>query len=162
MSRILADQGHYRRAFTLADGALHLAGTQAHPAVRSWLHAVRAHHYAYLSDTRASQADLGAAWNLLERAGDGEKPPYIAYLAAAEIGKWTGHAMVRLGRSTPSFLAAGKIALDEARAAWPTTSVRGSAELLTVSARIYAACGERAMNKQPRRYQRDPSPSATC
>jgi hypothetical protein len=79
----------------------------------------------------------------LERADDGEKPLYIGYLDTAEIGKWTGHAMVRLGQTTPSFLSAGRTALDDARAAWPATSVRGSAELLTVSARIYAACGDR-------------------
>ncbi|MGR6998330.1 hypothetical protein ACU686_09905 [Yinghuangia aomiensis] len=34
MSRILTDQGHYHRALTLADGALHLAGTKA-PARRT-------------------------------------------------------------------------------------------------------------------------------
>lgn len=143
MSRILADQGHYRRALTLADGALHLAGTSAHPAVRSWLHAVRAHHHACLNDARASQADLGTAWTLLERAHDGEKPPYISYLDAAELEKWTGHAMVRLGQAAPSFLRAGRTALDQARIAWPTTMVRGSAEVLTASARLYAACGDR-------------------
>jgi tetratricopeptide (TPR) repeat protein len=143
MSRILADQGHYRRALTLTEGALHLAGTKAHPAVRSWLHAVRAHHHACVGDARDSQTDLATAWHLLERADDGEKPLYIGYLDTAEIGKWTGHAMVRLGQTTPSFLSAGRTALDDARAAWPATSVRGSAELLTVSARIYAACGDR-------------------
>ncbi|GAA4782306.1 hypothetical protein GCM10023220_01100 [Streptomyces ziwulingensis] len=143
MSRILTDQGHYHRALTLADGALHLAGTAAHPAVRSWLHAVRAHHYACLADTRLAQRDLTLAWTLLERADDGEKPTYIGYLDAAELNKWTGHAMVRLGQRTPSLLRAGRTALDEARAAWPATSVRGSAEVLTASARIHAACGDR-------------------
>jgi transcriptional regulator with XRE-family HTH domain len=143
MSRILADQGQYRHAVTLADGAVRLAGTRAHPAVRSWLHAVRAYHHARLGNPRASQADLGDAWHLLERVEDGEKPPYIGYLDAAEIGKWTGHAMVHLGRITPSYLTTGRTALDEARAGWPVTSVRGSAEMLTSSARIYAACGDR-------------------
>ncbi|MEU5929320.1 hypothetical protein ABZ817_38360 [Streptomyces antimycoticus] len=143
MSRILTDQGHYRRALTLADGGLRLGGTKAHPAVRSWLHAVRAHHHACLGDASSAQSDLRAAWNLLERADDGEKPPYIGYLDAAELNKWTGHAMVRLGHTTPALLSTGQKALDEARAAWPATSVRGSAEVLTATARIYAARGDR-------------------
>ncbi|MEU6346471.1 helix-turn-helix transcriptional regulator [Streptomyces sp. NPDC046977] len=143
MSRILTDQGHYHRALTLADGALHLAGTKAHPAVRSWLHAVRAHHHACLGDARTTQKDLTTAWKLLDHADDGETPPYIRYLGPAELNKWTGHAMARLGQQTPSFLRAGQAALDEARAAWPATSVRGSAEVLTASARIYAARGDR-------------------
>ncbi|MFI9772483.1 twin-arginine translocation signal domain-containing protein [Streptomyces sp. NPDC052415] len=143
MSRILTDQGHYRRALTLADGALHLAGTKAHPAVRSWLHAVRAHHRASLGDARPAQQDLATAWQLLDRADDGEKPPYIGYLGAAELNKWTGHAMAHLGRTSPSLLRTGRATLEEARAAWPATSVRGSAEVLTASARIHTACGER-------------------
>ncbi|MEV8479373.1 helix-turn-helix transcriptional regulator [Streptomyces sp. NPDC051173] len=143
MSRILGDQGHSRRALDLADGALRLSGTKAHPAVRSWLYAVRAYHHACLDDARAAQGDLNRSWALLERADDGEKPPYIGYLSAAELGKWTGHAMVRLSRTTPSFLATGKTALDEARAAWPAAIVRGSAEMLTASAHIYAARGDR-------------------
>ncbi|MFJ2397396.1 helix-turn-helix domain-containing protein [Streptomyces sp. NPDC087843] len=142
MSRILTDQGHYRRALALADGALHLAGTRAHPAVRSWLHAVRAHHHACLSDAGPSQQDLSTAWKLLDRADDGEKPPYIGYLGPAEMHKWTGHAMVRLGHKTPSLLRTGRIALEEARATWPATHVRGSAEMLTASARIHAASGD--------------------
>lgn len=143
MSRILTDQGHYHRALTLADGALQLAGTKAHPAVRSWLHAVRAHHHAALGDTRTAQTDLATAWTLLEHADDGEKPPYIGYLDPAELHKWTGHAMVHLGRKRPSLLHTGRTALDEALNAWPATSVRGSAEVLTASARIHAACGDR-------------------
>ncbi|MEW2498494.1 twin-arginine translocation signal domain-containing protein [Streptomyces nodosus] len=143
MSRLLTDQGHYRRALALADGALRLGGTKAHPAVRSWLHAVRAHHHACLGDARSAKSDLGAAWKLLERADDGEKPPYIGYLDAAELNKWTGHAVVRLVHSTPALLSTGQKALDEARAAWPATSVRGSAEVLTASARIYTAHGDR-------------------
>lgn len=55
MSRVLADQGNYHPARDLADSALRLAGTRAHPAVRSWLHAVRAHHHACLGDAHASQ-----------------------------------------------------------------------------------------------------------
>ncbi len=143
MSRVFADQGHYRRAFTLTDGALRLGGTKAHPAVRSWLHAVRAHHHACLNDARDTQIDLTAAWTLLGRADDGEIPPYVGYLDPPEIQKWTGHAMNRLGQTTPSYLRLGKSALDDARAAWPASSVRGSAELLSVSSRIHAACGDR-------------------
>ncbi|MEU5049268.1 hypothetical protein [Streptomyces sp. NPDC021096] len=62
MSRILAYQGHYRRTLDLADGALRLSGTKGHPALRSWLHAVRAHHHACLNDARASQTDLNGSW----------------------------------------------------------------------------------------------------
>ncbi len=143
MSRVFADRGHYRRALTFSDGALRLAGTKAHPAVRSWLHAVRAHHHACLDDARNTRVDLATAWNLLGRADDGEKPSYVGYLGSPEIQKWTGHAMNRLGRTTPSYLCTGKTALDEARAAWPATSARGAAELLAVSACVHAACGER-------------------
>ncbi|MEU9189905.1 helix-turn-helix transcriptional regulator [Streptomyces sp. NPDC048484] len=143
MSRILTDQGHHRNALDLADGALRLAGTTAHPAVRSWLHAVRAHHHACLGDDRTAQSDLHAAWTLLEKADDGEKPTYIGYLGAPELHKWTGHAMVRLGQKSPAFLRTGRTALDDALAAWPAAIVRGSAEVLTASARIHAACGDR-------------------
>ncbi|MFI1414992.1 helix-turn-helix domain-containing protein [Streptomyces sp. NPDC020707] len=143
MSRILTDQGHYDRALALADRALHLAGTKAHPAVRSWVHAVRAHHHACLGDARTTQTDLATAWKLLNRADDGETPPYIGYLGPAELNKWTGHAMVRLGQKHQSFLPTGQKVLDEARATWPAAIVRGSAEVLTASARIYAARGDR-------------------
>ncbi|MFD3590037.1 helix-turn-helix domain-containing protein [Streptomyces sp. NPDC058683] len=143
MSRILADLGHYDQALTLADRALQLASTRAHPAVRSWLHAVRAHHRGCLGAGRAAQADLGTAWKLLGRADDGEKPPYIGYLGTAELKKWTGHTMVRLASKAPNLIPQGRAALDEARAEWPATIVRGSAEVLTASARIYHAAGER-------------------
>ncbi|MFG2115588.1 helix-turn-helix domain-containing protein [Streptomyces sp. NPDC048718] len=143
MSRITADQGHYRRALALANGALRLGGTRAHPAVRSWGHAIRAHHHACLGDARSAQRDLQTAWKLLDRADDGETPPYIGYLNPAELNKWTGHTVIRLGRSTPALLSTGQSAIDDARAAWPTTHVRGSAEVLTASARIYAARGDR-------------------
>ncbi|MGW7260717.1 helix-turn-helix domain-containing protein [Streptomyces sp. NPDC054834] len=142
MSRILADLSHYDGALALADRALHLAGTRAHPAVRSWLHAVRSHHHACLGAGHTAQADLGTAWTLFERADDGEKPPYIGYLSTAELKKWTGHAMVRLTAKTPSLIPAGTAALDEARAIWPATIVRGSAEVLTASARMYQAAGD--------------------
>ncbi|MDQ1052005.1 helix-turn-helix transcriptional regulator [Streptomyces sp. V4I2] len=141
MSRVVADLGHLDRALVFSGRALHLAGTRAHPAVRSWLSAVRAYHHACLGDGRAAQADLGTAWALLERADDGEKPPYIGYLSAAELSKWTGHAMVQLATADPSFVRKGRTAIDDARSDWPTTSVRGSAEVLTTSARIYAADG---------------------
>jgi tetratricopeptide (TPR) repeat protein len=142
-SRILADLGHYDKALDLAHRALHLAGTRAHPAVRSWLHAVRAHHHACLTRSRAAHTDLATAWKLLDRADDGEKPPYIGYLNAAELNKWTGHTAVRLSSSKASAIRTGRTALDEARATWPTSIVRGSAEVLTASAHIYVADGER-------------------
>jgi transcriptional regulator with XRE-family HTH domain len=143
MSRIRADQGDFRGALSLSDHAVDLAGTQAHPAVRSWLHAVRAHHHSGLGDARAARADLHAAWTLLDRADDGEKPPYIGYLDGAELGKWTGHAMIRLSQTTPGYVKTGVNALDQARAHWPAASVRGSAEVFTASARLHAATGER-------------------
>jgi hypothetical protein len=65
MSRVLGDQDHHGEALSLTDGAIHLAATRAHLGVRSWLHAVRAYHHACLSDPRASQTDLSAAWTLL-------------------------------------------------------------------------------------------------
>lgn len=142
-SRILADLGHYEKALTLANRALHLAGTRAHPAVRSWLHAIRAHHHACLTDSRAAQKDLGTAWKLLDHADDGEKPPYIGYLSAAELNKWVGHTAVRLASTSPTAIQTGRRALDAARATWPTLIVRGSAEVLTASARIYAKDGDR-------------------
>ncbi|WP_326681617.1 hypothetical protein [Streptomyces sp. NBC_01237] len=70
-------------------------------------------------------------------------PPYIGYLDMAEIQKWVGHAMVRLGTSTPGALRRGREALDFAHASWPTDSVRGAAEMLTSSASIYLDSGER-------------------
>ncbi|MFG2434602.1 helix-turn-helix domain-containing protein [Streptomyces sp. NPDC048508] len=138
-SRVLADLGHYGKALTLTDQALHLAGTRAHPAVRCWLHAVRAHHHAAQSHFPEVTNDLGSAWSLLARAEDGERPPYIGYLNEAELNKWVGHAAVRLTASTRPDRLDGRKALDEARLAWPTTMVRGSAEMLTASGRIYAA-----------------------
>jgi tetratricopeptide (TPR) repeat protein/transcriptional regulator with XRE-family HTH domain len=142
MSRILAGQGHHRPALDLADKALDLAGHRAHPAVRSWLRAVRAYHHGCLGDARAASTDLNRAWTLLEHADDGDKPTYIGYLSAAELGKWTGHTLTRLGTDTPSLFRRSRIALDEARVAWPTAIVRGSAEVLTASAHAYAASGE--------------------
>ncbi|GAA3086801.1 hypothetical protein GCM10020000_86850 [Streptomyces olivoverticillatus] len=51
--------------------------------------------------------------------------------------------MIRLGQRHPGCLTTGRTALDDARADWPTAIVRGSAEMLTASARIHAACGDR-------------------
>ncbi|GLY89085.1 twin-arginine translocation signal domain-containing protein [Actinoallomurus iriomotensis] len=143
MSRIVNESGHYSGARALTDEALSLAGTKAHPAVRCWLHAVRAHHHACLADTRACQSDLSAAWRLLARADDGEIPLYIGYLDAAEINKWVGHASLALSRFTPALLRPGRTAVQEAQDAWPAAHVRGRAELLTVQARLHLVHGER-------------------
>jgi hypothetical protein len=78
---------------------------------------------------------------LLERTNDGEVPPYVGYISAAEVGKWAGHSLTRLSR--PALARSGRNALDAARSAWPATAVRGSAEMLTACARAYAASGER-------------------
>ena len=142
MSRVLADQGHHRPALALAHKALNVADHRVHPAVRSWLRAVRAYHHACLGDARAASTDLNRAWTLLEHADDGEMPTYTRYLSAAELGKWTGHTLTRLGTDTPSLFRRSRTALDEARAAWPTIMVRGSAEVLTASAHAYTASGE--------------------
>ncbi|MFF3786274.1 helix-turn-helix domain-containing protein [Streptomyces sp. NPDC001933] len=147
-SRISADQGRLDEALTLTDRALEIAGTRAHPAVRSWLHAVRAHHHALLSQagandqSHAKQADvdLHSAWTLLDVAHDGEVPPYIGYLSTAELQKWTGHTMLRLGDKNA--LKRGRTALDEAHTIWPSESVRGAAEMLTSSASIHLASGD--------------------
>ncbi|MFF5438793.1 helix-turn-helix transcriptional regulator [Streptomyces achromogenes] len=141
-SRVLADLGHHDKALALADRALHLAGTQAHPAVRCWLHAVRAHHHACLTDSASAHSDLDAAWTLLGHTEDGEKPPYIGYLSEAELNKWTGHTAIRLADSRPASVRTGLRALDAARTNWPSRLVRGSAEVLTASARMYIAHGE--------------------
>ncbi|MFE4059380.1 helix-turn-helix domain-containing protein [Streptomyces sp. NPDC059096] len=142
MSRIYADREQYPKALALAERALHLASTAVHPAVRCWLHAVRAHHHAYLGNGSASQTDLNTAWTLLDRTDDGEIPPYLGYLCPAELGKWTGHAMTRLGENKPSLVREGRIALDDARSSWSAVSIRGSAEVLTATARAYTASGE--------------------
>lgn len=138
-SRVLADLGHYDQALLVADRALHLAGTRAHPAVRCWLHAVRAHHHARLTDRASAHGDLDAAWHLFNHSEDGEKPPYIGYLSEAELNKWTGHTAVALATSDRTALRTGQRALDAARAAWPAAMVRGSAEVLTASARMSIA-----------------------
>ncbi|AEM88906.1 helix-turn-helix domain-containing protein [Streptomyces violaceusniger] len=142
-SRVLADHGDYAGARNLVDRALSIAGTQAHPAVRCWLHAVRAHHHAGLDAAPEARTDLRTAWRILEDVQDGEVPTYIGYLSESEINKWQGHVMWRLGRRNPAYLDAGQTALDAARATWPATSVRGAAEVLTSSARVHAARGAR-------------------
>jgi len=142
-SRLLADHGDYAEARNLVDRALSIAGTRAHPAVRCWLHAVRAHHHAGLGAAPEARTDLRAAWRVLEEVQDGEIPPYIWYVSEAEINKWQGHVMWRLGRHNPAYLDAGQSALDAARAAWPSSSVRGAAEVLTSSAHVHAARGSR-------------------
>ncbi|MFD8261358.1 helix-turn-helix domain-containing protein [Streptomyces griseoluteus] len=141
-SRVLADLGHHDKALSLADQALHLGGTAAHPAVRCWLHAVRAHHHACLSQHSRANEDLKTAWKLLCIADDGETPPYIGYLSEPELHKWTGHTAVRLAASSRTMMRTGRRALDAARKCWPNNMVRGSAEMLTASARIYTAHGD--------------------
>ncbi|MER6847666.1 twin-arginine translocation signal domain-containing protein [Streptomyces flaveolus] len=138
-SRVLADRGHYDEALTVADRALHLAGTRAHPAVRCWLHAVRAHHHARLTNSGPARSDLDAAWDLFSRSEDGEKPPYIGYLSEAELNKWTGHAAVALADHDRTALRTGRHALEAALATWPSPMVRGSAEVFTASARMSIA-----------------------
>lgn len=148
-SRITADQGHLADALELTDRALHIAGTRVHPAVRSWLHAVRANHHASMAQLGANEQshakeadrDLQDAWTLLASTHDGEVPPYIGYLDEAELLKWTGHTMLRIGGKTA--LKRGREALDAACNAWPSQSIRGSAEMLTSSASIHLASGER-------------------
>ena len=142
-SRVLADHGDYAGARNLVDRALSIAGTRAHPAVRCWLHAVRAHHHAGLDAAPEARADLRAAWRILEEVQDGEVPSYIGYLSEAEINKWQGHVMWRLARRNPAYLDAGQTALDAAREAWPAAMVRGAAEVLASSARVHAFRGSR-------------------
>ncbi|MFD8263509.1 hypothetical protein ACFV19_32475 [Streptomyces griseoluteus] len=78
----------------------------------------------------------------LEYHHDGETPPYVGYLSEPELHKWTGHAAVRLAASSRTMKRTGRQALDAARKAWPSSSVRGSAEVFTASARIYTAHGD--------------------
>ncbi|MGW2652098.1 helix-turn-helix domain-containing protein [Streptomyces sp. NPDC001478] len=142
MSRIAADQGHLKRAADLADHALRLSGTRIHPAVRCWLHAVSAHHHAGLDEADTATASLKEAWRLLGHCDDGEVPPYIGYISPTEINKWAGHTFVRLATKRPKYTSNGMTALEEARADWPRGARRGSAEVLTASARIYLAHGD--------------------
>lgn len=142
MSRIAADQGHLKRAADLADHARHRGGTRIHPAVRCWLHAVGAHHHAGLDDAHNASAALNEAWRLLSHCDDGEIPPYIGYISPMEIGKWAGHTFVRLATKRPQYISDGIKALEEARADWPRGAHRGSAEVITASARIYLANGD--------------------
>ena len=139
MSRILAERGQHREALGVTDRALRL--THTHPAVRSWVHAVRAYHHACGGDARAASSDLSKSWLLLERADDGEIPSYIGYLAGPELSKWTGHTMNKLAHFSPGFATSAQSALDEARLSWSPSSVRGSAEVLSASALAYALSG---------------------
>ncbi|MGW3157565.1 hypothetical protein [Streptomyces sp. NPDC001089] len=68
-SRVLADLGHYDKAMTLADQAIRLADTRAHPAVRYWLHAVRARHHAAQTHLTEVTDDLASARALLPAHG---------------------------------------------------------------------------------------------
>ncbi|MEV0039459.1 hypothetical protein [Streptomyces sp. NPDC050804] len=142
MARIRADQGDFPGALRLSERAVDMAGTLAHPSVRSWLRAVRAHHHAGVGEARKAKEDLKAAWALLERCDDGEMPGYMGYLSTAELGKWSGHVMAQLGRSDAGCIKSGLSTLDEALGQWPTGIVRGSAEVLTVAARLRAASGD--------------------
>jgi hypothetical protein len=56
-----------------------------------------------------------------------------------EIGKWAGHTLVRLATKRPQYISDGIKVLEEARADWPRGAHRGSAEVITASARIYLA-----------------------
>ncbi|MFJ6354814.1 hypothetical protein ACIQKB_35825 [Streptomyces sp. NPDC092046] len=69
-------------------------------------------------------------------------PPYIGYIGAAELGKWVGHSLARLGATRPRLVGSGISALEQTHAAWPTASRRGFAEVHTASARIYLASGD--------------------
>jgi hypothetical protein len=143
-SRALAATGEHGDAVAAIDIALSTAGTAAHPGVRSWLHAVRSEHHARRGETSAASADLHEAAKLFERIEDGSLPVYIGYLDAAELDKWTGHTLVRLGSTTtPTLLKPGSAAIDRARKAWNPGHVRGFAEVLTTASRAALADNEK-------------------
>ncbi|CAM5283042.1 hypothetical protein [Streptomyces atroolivaceus] len=110
--------------------------------MRCWLHAVGAHHHAGLDDARNASAALNEAWRILGHSDDGETPTNIGYISPMEIGKWAGHTFVRLATKRPQYISDGIKALVEARADWPRGAHRGSAEVITASARIYLANGD--------------------
>jgi transcriptional regulator with XRE-family HTH domain len=142
-SRALAHAGFRGEALQLSDAAVAIAGTAAHPAVRCWLHGVRALHHARVGDRQACLADLSAASSLLETVDD-DKPGYIGYVDHAEIQKWTGHALVTLGieHTVPGLLRSGHEAITNADAHWSPASVRGRAEVLATRAQSLMAVGD--------------------
>jgi tetratricopeptide (TPR) repeat protein len=142
MSRTLAECGQHPAALRFADAAVSIAGTAAHPAIRSFIRAVRANHHASLGDAQATHADLDAAAALLNRADDGHVPHYVGYHDAGDLQKWTGHALVRLSAADPALLATGRAAIEAAWSAWPPTHIRGSAEVLATHARAELASHE--------------------
>jgi putative transcriptional regulator len=141
-SRALAHAGLHDDARRLADAAITVAGTAAHPAVRSWLHGVRAYHHALAGDRRTCLADLRTASAVIESVSD-DKPGYIGYVDHAEIQKWAGHALVTLGTdgSDTSLLRSGGDAIKDADAHWRPTMVRGRAEVIVTRARAALATG---------------------
>lgn len=142
-SRALAAAGQHADAVAAIDIALSTAGTAAHPGVRSWLHAVRSEHHARRGETAAASTDLQDATKFFERIEDGSLPIYIGYLDAAELDKWTGHTLVRLGSTTtPTLLKPGLAAIERARKAWNPVHLRGFAEVLTTASRAALANNE--------------------
>jgi tetratricopeptide (TPR) repeat protein len=139
MSRTLAECGQHAEALRFAEAAVSVAGTAAHPAVRSFIRAVRANHHAALGDAQATLADLDAAAALLGRADDGHVPHYVGYHDAGDLQKWTGHALVRLSAADPALLTAGRAAIEAAWSTWPPAHIRGSAEVLATHARARLA-----------------------
>ncbi|CAM5501569.1 hypothetical protein SCANM63S_04806 [Streptomyces canarius] len=89
--------------------------------------------------TRPHEATWTPPGTYFSRAEDGEKPPYISYLSEAELNKWTGHTAVALAETDRTALHTGRQALEAALTAWPSPMVRGSAAVLTASARMSIA-----------------------
>jgi hypothetical protein len=141
-ARALAAADHHRDALASIDLALATAGTAAHPAVRSWLHAVRSDQHARHGDGDAACADLRTATTLFDRVEADQLPVYIGYLDAAELDKWTGRALVRLGATNRPVLSTGAAAIERARKAWRPGHYRGLAEVLTTAARAALVSGE--------------------
>lgn len=89
-----------------------------------------------------ASAALNEAWRLLCHCDDGEIPPCTGCISSMEISKWAGHAFVRLATKRPQYTSDGIEALEEDRADWPRGARRGSAGVITASARIYLANGD--------------------
>jgi hypothetical protein len=142
-SRALAHAGQPVDALALSEAAVAVAGGSATVPVRSWLHAVRAHHRALVGEERACLADLEVAGRLLDSMRD-DKPVYISYLNRADIAKWTGHSLVALGETTgrSGLLRDGRAAIADADTHWPSAMVRGRAEVLVTRASASLAAGD--------------------
>lgn len=135
-ARTLSECGQHDAALDVAAVAERIAGSAAHPTVRSWLAATRAFDHARLGQETDCRRDLEAGAQLLARATATRDPVpgYITFYGEGHLRKWTGHAMLALAKQRAGLAREGARAIDKALLQWPSSAVRESAELLTASA----------------------------